>query len=168
MVRVARLAVLALTVLTLSATASESRGQSAAYYTHGTGVFTPANGDYSGTGVGTHLGAQTFFGNVLVMPTGNPLVVTWYSTVPQVTIAANGDRLYFSSSGTAQLIPLSTPGTFTAIWTGDFVVVGGTGRFASAGPAAQPIQAVVVNDPFKLTDPVWTFTWELSGRIVLH
>ena len=67
------------------------------------------------------------------------MVFNWYSTALQETIAANGDQLYFSASGQVQLIPLAIPGTFSAIWTGDFVVVGGTGRFANAGPAAQPL-----------------------------
>jgi hypothetical protein len=154
--------------MAFSSTASESQGQSVAYDTHGTGVYSPITGGYSGSGVGTHLGAHTFSGNVAVAPTASPLVFSWYSTAPQETIAANGDKLYFSASGQVQLILLATPGTFSAIWTGDFVVVGGTGRFAHAGPAAQPLQGVAINDPFTLVDPEWTFTWKLSGRIVLH
>jgi hypothetical protein len=27
---------------------------------------------------------------------------------------------------------------------------------------------IAVNDPFNFTDPVWTFSWELSGQIQLR
>jgi hypothetical protein len=169
MIRIAKLVLLALTVMTLSTTASESHAQSVAYDTHGTGVYSPITGIYSGAGVGTHLGAHTFLGNVATSPTATPGVFNFHSTVPQETIAANGDKLYFNTSGQVQLIPLdATFTTFSAIWTGDFVVVGGTGRFANAGPASQPLQVVAINDPFTFSEPEWTFTWKLSGRIVLR
>lgn len=169
MIRTLQPAILALAILTLSATFSESLAQSVAYKTHGTGTYSPSTGDYGGSGVGTHLGNHTFLGNVGVSPTSNPLVFDFYSTAPQETIGANGDKLFFSSSGQVTLIPLdSTFTTWSAIWTGDFVVVGGTGRFANATPAAQPLQVVAINDPFTFLDPEWSFTWELSGRIMLR
>jgi hypothetical protein len=162
-------AVLALAAMILSTLVSESLAQSVAYKTHGTGVYTPTTGDYSGPGVGTHLGAHTYFGNIITSPTDNPFVFNFQSTVPQETIAASGDKLYFSSTGQVELIPLDgTFTTFSAIWTGEFVVVGGTGRFSGAKPDAQPLQVVAINDPFTFSDPEWTFSWELSGRIVLH
>jgi hypothetical protein len=169
MFRMPQQAMLILAVVTLATTAGESQAQSVAYKTHGTGVYSPITGAYSGSGEGTHLGAHTFFGNVATSPTDNPLVFNFFSTAPQETIGANGDKLYFTSSGQVTLIPLdATFTTFSAIWTGDFVLVGGTGRFANAGPAAQPLRVIAINDPFSLSDPEWSFTWELSGRIVLH
>jgi hypothetical protein len=90
-------------------------------------------------------------------------------TVPQDTTAANGDTLLFSGADQVELIPLdNTFTTFTALWTGDFVVVGGTSHFAGAQPAHQPLHVVAVNDPFTLLDPVWSFSWTLTSRIVLH
>jgi hypothetical protein len=124
-------------------------------------------GDYLGTGHGTHLGKHTFLGNVATTPTGQ-LTADWHSTVPQETVAADGSKLYFDTAGTVELIPRDNLGNFTAVWVGEFTVVGGTGRFANAGPADEPLQVFAVNDPFNyFTDPVWTFSWELSGRIEL-
>jgi hypothetical protein len=169
MIRVAKPAFLALTIMSLSTNAGESHAQSVAYHVHGTGVYSPITGDYGGEGVGTHLGAHTFSSNVATTPTADPLVFKWYSTVPQETIAANGDKLFFTASGEVHLIPLDVSfTTFSAVWTGDFVIVGGTGRFANARPAAQPLRVIAINDPFTFSEPEWTFAWELSGRIVLH
>jgi hypothetical protein len=155
--------------LGLGAFVTEAPAQAVPYKAKGTGFYTPVTGDYGGQGTGTHLGRHTFAGNVAVFPTGDPLVFTFQSTSPQQTVAANGDILWFTSSGSVQLTPLdSTFTTFTAVWTGDFVVAGGTGRFADSGPADQPLKGVAINDPFSLTDPVWTFSWTLEGKIVLH
>jgi len=169
MTRTVQRAMLALTVLFLATTASKSLAQSVAYETHGTGVYSPVTGNYGGSGVGTHLGEHNFFGNVAVSPTDHPLVFNFYSTAPQETIGSNGDKLFFSTSGQVTLIPLdATFTTWSAIWTGDFVVEGGTGRFANAMPAAQPLRVVAINDPFTFLDPEWSFSWEVSGRIVLR
>jgi hypothetical protein len=119
--------------------------------------------------VGTHLGKHTFAGVVATSPTANPLVYDFSLTGTQETVAANGDKLFFSGSGQVELIPLDATGTtFVAVWEGDFVVVGGTGRFAGARPADEPLHVVAINDPFSLLDPVWSFSWELTGRIVLR
>ena len=149
--------------------ASDSQAQSVSYQTHGTGQYSPGTGDYGGLGVGTHLGRHVFSGNVGTSPTANPLVFDFVLTVPQETVSADGDVLYFRGSGQVQLIPLdSTFTTFTAIWEGDFVVEGGTGRVAGAGPAEAPLHVVAINDPFTFLDPEWSFSWELTGRVVLH
>jgi hypothetical protein len=148
----------------------EIQAQVVPYKTKGTGVYSPLTGAYSGPGTGTHMGNHTFDGNVAVYPTAHPLVFTWASTAPQATIAANGDVLYFDASGAVELIPLDATFTvFIAVWTGDFVVTGGTGRFASAAPANEPLRVIAINDPFNpTTDPVWTFSWEVDGRIRLR
>jgi hypothetical protein len=147
----------------------ESLAQTVAYKTSGTGVYSPLTGDYSGAGVGTRLGAHAFFGNIATSPTANPLVFDFYSTVDQETIAANGDKVFFSFSGQVTLIPLdATFTTFSAVWTGEFVVQGGTGRFANAKPAAEPLKVIATNDPFTFADPEWSFSWQLSGEIKLR
>jgi hypothetical protein len=169
MIGMRRLAMVILTVMTLSATVRESFAQTVPYKASGTGVYSPTSGHYSGSGVATHLGKHKFLGNIATFPTDNPLVFDFVGTVPQTTIAANGDTIFFSLSGQVELIPLdSTFTTFSAKWTGEFVVVGGTGRFANVGPAAQPLQVIAINDPFTLADPAWTFSWELDGSIELH
>jgi len=158
-----------LAVVTLSAIAGRSYAQTVPYKSAGTGIYSPISGDYSGSGVGTHLGHQTFFGNVAIVSNPSPLVYGFQSTVPQVTIAANGDKIFFSSYGEVQLIPLDNTFTmFSAVWSGKFVVEGGTGRFANVGPAAEPLDVIAINDPFALTDPEWSFSWTLTGKISLH
>ena len=160
---------LVLSTLILSAAARESVAQSVAYRTHGTGSYSPVTFGYGGVGVGTHLGKHTFAGKVATSPTDNPLVFDFSLTGTQETVAANGDKLYFSGRGQVELIPLdATFTTFVAVWEGDFVVVGGTGRFAGARPADEPLRVVAINDPFSSLDPVWSFSWELTGRIVLR
>ncbi|HZW34348.1 MAG TPA: hypothetical protein VFF52_26735 [Isosphaeraceae bacterium] len=159
--------VFAFIALSLGTTASVSLAQSVPYKSQGTGGYFPATGDYSGTGVGTHLGNLTFSGNVAIAPTANPLIFDWWLTVPQETVAANGDTLLFSGAGQVELFPLDAT-TFVAIWQGDFVVEGGTGRFAGAQPADEPLQVVAINDPFTLLDPEWFFSWTVTGQIVLH
>ena len=165
-----RWSALILSTLILSAAARESAAQSVAYRAHGTGSYSPVNFDYGGVGVGIHLGKHTFLGMVATSPTeDNPLVFDFSLTVPQETEAANGDKLFFTGSGQVTLIPLdATLTTFMARWEGDFVVVGGTGRFAGAKPADEPLRVLAINDPFRLSDLVWSFSWELTGRIVLR
>jgi hypothetical protein len=159
----------AVVLVALSAGIRESCAGEVPYKTKGTGTYTPANGDFSGSGTGTHMGNHTFSGNVITMPTTDPLVYNFSLTSPQQTVAANGDTLYFSGTGQVQLIPLdSTFTTFTAVWTAQYVVVGGTGRFANAGPGDQPLQAIATNNPFTFSDPEWTFSWTIDGGIVLQ
>lgn len=143
--------------------------QTVAKRSFGTGAFSPLTGDYGGAGQGTHLGKQTYAGNVALFPTAHPLVFDWALTVPQENVSADGDKMFFAAFGTVELVPLD--GTFTifsAVWTGDFIVLGGTGRFANIQPADEPLAIVAVNDPFLLTDPVWTFVWTLEGEIRLR
>ena len=163
-----RLPILIVATLLFGA-AETARAQTVPYKASGTGVFSPITGDYGGTGNATHLGKHTFLGNVTSSPTANPLVFAWQSTVPQETIAANGDKIFFRASGLLELIPLDETFTmFYAIWTGEFVVEGGTGRFANVKPGARPLSVIAINDPFTFLDPEWTFTWELNGKIKLR
>jgi hypothetical protein len=81
-----------------------------------------------------------FSNHIETSPTANPVVFDFNSTVDQETIAANGDKVFFSFSGQVTLIPLdATFTTFSAVWSGEFVVQGGTGRFANAKPAVDPL-----------------------------
>jgi hypothetical protein len=115
------------------------------------------------------MGKHTFSGNVMTTRTADPFVFNFNLTAPQQTVAANGDMLYFTGSGQVQLYPLdSTFTTFTAIWSGQYQVVGGTGRFANVTPGDRPLQVTATNDPFALSDPEWTFSWTVEGTILLH
>ncbi len=165
-----RLTILTTAVLlvTLSSGARESFAQVVPYKARGTEAsYSPLTGYYSGTGQATHLGNVTVFGYVTTSRTTDPLVYTFQSSGPTTTVAANGDTILFTVSGTVQFFTLDGI-TFTAIWSGEFVVVGGTGRFANVGPGPEPLQVVAINDPFTLTDPEWTFSWTLDGSITLN
>jgi hypothetical protein len=169
MTPLARPAVIVLSFMALWVTAGVSHAQIVPYKASGTGVYTPSTGDYSGPGVATHMGQLTYVGNVAVFPTSNPLVFDFQSTVDQETIGATGDKIFFSFSGQVELIPLDDVfTTFSAVWSGEFVVEGGTGRFARVGPADEPLQVVATNDPFTIADPEWTYTWTVDGKIKLH
>jgi len=164
MKRMMKLTSVVLTIITLSAAARESVAETVPYHAIGIGAYSPSNGNYRGSGVGTPLGRHTFHGIVAVSPTSNPMVFEFASTVDQETVDCNGDTITFSSSGQVQLIPLdSTYTTFPAIWTGHFVVTGGTGRFAHVRPAAKPLSVIAINDPFMLTDPMWNFFGHLTA-----
>lgn len=154
-------------VCQLAFLADQSWGQTVVYDGQGDGWYSPATGDYGGTGEATHLGNHTILGNVETIPT-SLLTAIWYSTTPQETVAADGSILYFDAVGTVELIPLdNTFTTFSAIWTGEFKVAGGTGRFANVQPADEPLKVEAINAPFTLTDTVWDFAWTLEGQIKL-
>jgi hypothetical protein len=150
-------------IVALVAQAAESRAQVVPYKTKGTGFYSPVTNDYGGVGTGTHMGRHSFLGNIEATFTSNT-TANFVSTTPQVTIAANGDVLLLDVVGEVVFTPLPD-GRWTATWTADFIVVGGTGRFTNAAPADEPLLGVVVNDPFSFTDPVWTFQWTLTGRL---
>jgi hypothetical protein len=174
-----QLSKIALAIIILTASARDSFAQTVPYKTKGkNAVYTPSTGDYGGFGVGTHMGKHSFFGNVTVKPDptdpNNPLkgtFVTTPDTVQEVT-AADGSKFFSKFSGKVQLkfmgvVPNTTIPIFTARWEGQFVVVGGTGRFANVKPAAQPLQVIAVNHPFTFLDQQWYFDWEIDGQIIL-
>ena len=164
-----------LTIIALFAYAQTAAAQTVAFSTFGSNAsYSPITGDYSGTGNGTHLGSHTFSGKVMTIPMDpcDPFETDfyWISTQPQETVAADGSKIFFDASGTVELIGDFSTGIFTACWTGEFVVVPGmgTGRFANAGPADEPLSVVAINDPFNIfLDPIWTFSWTLTGQIDL-
>ena len=166
-------------IIILTASARDSFAQTVPYKTMGkNAVYTPSTGDYGGFGVGTHMGKHSFFGNVTVKPDpnepNNPLKGTFMTTpdtVQEVT-AADGSKFFSKFSGKVQLkfmgvVPNTTIPIFTARWEGQFVVVGGTGRFANVKPAAQPLQVIAVNHPFTFLDQQWYFDWEIDGQIIM-
>jgi hypothetical protein len=140
--------------------------QIVAFFARGSdNVYEPASGNFRGRGQATHLGKCRVLGNAVTTPTSNPLVFDWvgHSTL----VAANGDELYFNGGGQVTLTPLG--GTmFSAVWTANFNITGGTGRFTNAGPASAPLSVVATNEPFDLVnDPEWIFSWQIAGQINL-
>ena len=94
------------------------------------------------------------------------LVSIWTAEIE--IIAANGDKLCLEGGGEIQLMTMDGM-TFTAIWTGDFVVseTGSTGRFENASTGSAPLQVTAVNAPFTLADPEWLYDYSILGDINL-
>ncbi|MFG0336032.1 MAG: hypothetical protein ACF8TS_21950 [Maioricimonas sp. JB049] len=135
----------------------------------------PCTAEYSGTGKATHMGKVSFEGVAIPFPTDDPLTFTWIGLFHEVT-AANGDTIVMSGGGTLELIPVDPldPATeFTAVWSGEFEVVGGTGRFAKVSSVpGQPLIVEAINEPFVFPpdcqdDPVWPFSATIEGPIDL-
>ncbi|QDU39572.1 hypothetical protein Mal4_39170 [Maioricimonas rarisocia] len=138
-------------------------------------AYSPCTAQYTGTGKATHMGKVSFEGIAIPIPTDDPLLFDWIGLSHEVT-AANGDTIVMSGGGTLELIPVDPldPATeFTAIWSGTFEVVGGTGRFANvAGVPGEPLIVEAINDPFVFppdceSDPLWTFSATIEGPIDL-
>lgn len=138
----------------------QARGENAQY--------SSLTGTYAGGGQGTHVGRHANQGRVRLptIPTGNPLQFLWTTAEPHVITAADGSTISLTGGGLVQLIPLDD-GLFSAVWKANFVVQGGTGRFANVGPGNGPIVIEAINNPFSLDDPIWTFSWTINGTIDL-
>lgn len=138
-------------------------------------VYSPCTAEYSGTGKATRMGKVTFEGVAIPLPTDNPLLFDWIGLSHEIT-AANGDTIEMSGGGTLQLIPVDPldPETgFTAIWSGEFIVSGGTGRFRKVtGVPDEPLIVEAINKPFAFppdceSNPLWEFSATIKGPIDL-
>jgi hypothetical protein len=107
------------------------------------------------SGTASHLGRVTMVSNHCTPP-ANAL------TGGRMTfVAANGDELYMTYSGTCSAPPFPPVGeVFTC--TTDNVIVGGTGRFADATGLVH-ITAHVTNAGFGA--PEWPVTWTWVGTL---
>lgn len=128
-------------------------------------IYNTQTGETSGIGVATHMG-QTL-GAGVALPTadlGNGLF-SWVAQEYSFT-AANGDQLFLAGGGFVQFFPLEGTDYLSAIWSAEFTVVGGTGRFANAS-TEEPLAVVAVNYPLQLGDPYYTYYWNIEGMIDL-
>jgi len=131
--------------------------------------YSPASGDYTGVGNGTHLGKHRIEGNDVPVSYYPPaegvyLAATFKGT--QVSIAANGDRLEAKLSGEVVLVYVDEEKTMVeGKWYPIFEITGGTGRFAKA---SGKFEGVAINSPFdpNLPNP-WLFSWTMEGKINL-
>ncbi len=131
-------------------------------------VYDPNTAMTIASGNATYMGKIKASGFAVPTPTEDPLVLEWTAVGFQLT-AANGDQLFFDGSGVVNLIPQGGD-LFTAVWTADFFVVGGTGKFANASSTSEPLQVIAVNDPFLLPPApgdIWTYAWSMNGKIDL-
>jgi len=74
-------------------------------------------------------------------------------------VAANGDEVYYEYGGTA---PFPGPGVTVIVAEVEFVITGGTGRFANASGSGH-MTAYVQFEGFE--DPAWAAAWVWSGTI---
>ena len=108
-----------------------------------------------GSGTASHLGHVTMVSNHCTPP-GNAI------TGGQMTlVAANGDELHITYSGTCSAPPFPPVGEVLTCST-DNVIVGGTGRLADATGEAQ-MTADVTNAGFGA--PEWPITWTWDGTL---
>ncbi len=141
-------------------------------------VYYPISGEFGGSGITSHMGKTTGTGNVnsvFVDQTGNPWILSWEGEGEFV--APNGDKLYFATDplpadpadavNMVQLDVTNFP-ICTAVWSAKFHITGGTGRFANAGPASEPLDVIAVNHPFNiLEDTEWLYDYTITGKINL-
>lgn len=161
----------AVTLVALSLSVQNVYGQVVPYKSGGVNaVYSPQTGDFSGFGLATHLGKNSFQGNVAAAPTGQ-LTAAFKSTTQTVVVGASGDQLHLKLLGEVQFVPLYNSASgpvFSAVWSGQAVVLGGTGRFANVKPGPQALTLYAVNDPFTFKDEQWTFSWRIAGMIRLR
>ncbi len=146
-------------------TTSNSFAQVVPFYSHGVNnVYMPETEDFGGEGTTLHMGKSSGLGKAIPSETDNPFVRNW-SGAGSFT-AANGDEIYFEGGGQV-LLDTDDFDVFTASWIGVFNITGGSGRFANVGPGTAPLSVIAINHPFRLTDPIWAYDYEISGDMNL-
>jgi hypothetical protein len=161
-------------------TAAPAAAQVVPYRVWGTGIYKPnvvpidgciASGPFSGPSQGLHMGRVAYEGFACFpseLNTGSTTSFIW--TADDVQVAANGDELHLHGMGTwtPEVVGLDEETgepILTAVWDGEWIIVGGTGRFANARSVS--IRMIAKNLPFKYSDPEWEFTYEKVGQIDL-
>ena len=107
------------------------------------------------SGVASHLGLVTMASNHCTPPAD--LITGGHMTL----VAANGDEVHMTYSGTASAPPFPPVGETLTV-NSENVIVGGTGRFANATGQAH-VTALVTFAGFGV--PVWPITWTWDGTI---
>jgi len=121
-----------------------------------------------GLGKATHMGKIVGSGVAEPGEELGPGLFAWSALDYQLT-AKNGDTIFLTGGGVVQFVPIEGD-LFFAVWTGEFTVTGGNGRFCNVGPAAEPLQVTAINNPFTFPaaeGDIWTYDWEISGQIDL-
>lgn len=144
----------------------------------GTGSFSPVSGYYFGPGTDPDFGDLIFNGTLVLEEVGPtaPGKFTFENAgrgsdekIYQETIYADGSTISTRFSGEVQLIPVfddagNQTDQFTAQWDGQWDIVRGTGKFRGA---TGQFTVSATNDPFRLTDANWNFSWNWAGDIQL-
>ncbi len=167
-----------LAVVAVLGMASESFGQVVGFNGNGkkavyTNPLSPENsvpeaGWYSGVGTVSHMGKVDLVGQVLFAgePEGNVYPVAFTEGTLFAT-DQDGDRIEFGvvpgSNPTVTLVPAGD--LFTAAWTVQMKVIGGTGKYEDV--TSGPLDVSAVNEPFNLSDPTLIYSWKIKGKIDL-
>ena len=104
----------------------------------------------------THLGRSTVDGTEIILPNATGFDLSASNTYT----AANGDRLYTHSVGTAQFKPDYSGVTFSGVET----VTGGTGRFANATGSATRVGSTRFSDGSGSWVNIGTLAYSASDK----
>jgi hypothetical protein len=115
---------------------------------------TPVRTYVEGSGVASHLGRVSMTSNHC------PLLDGWNVDGHMTLVAANGDELHMTYEVVSDPAGIPTPGTVITA-TGDYVIVGGTGRFANATGEVDGTTLVT----FTGLGTPWPFTMTWDGTL---
>ncbi len=155
-----------LPVAVVWAVAPIGRAQTVPYIDGGSGVYNPFTAEYATQGR-SNFGRSNGLGTAIPMPTSDPYLSNWVTNGEVSETFQDGSEIFFIGGGEFRLIPICGM-LHTAIWTGEYTVTRGTGRFAGIGPAARPLQVIAVNTPFvypPTPGDTWPFFWTLKGKV---
>jgi opacity protein-like surface antigen len=144
------------------------KGRNATYDVNALALGANGTGDFSGTGQMTQLGLCSVSGNAVVEEPLDGTELLWSVDFPKGAVIANKHgtiTLEQTGNASVEFIPIAG-GLFTATWSVDFSVTGGTGKYAGAGAPA-PLKVSAVNDPFQLGQAELTYSWTIEGAINL-
>ena len=163
---------LVLALVAVASFCSSADAQIKRYKSKGVGTYNPFNAEYDTYGR-SNFGFIVGEGTAIPIPTANPFVSNWVTNGEVKETYIDGSEIFFTGGGTVEIIPLFGA-WHTAVWTGEFVVTRGTGRFANAGPGSVNNKVVAVNLPFRLNPDgtplpgdTWNFVFEVTGEIDL-
>jgi hypothetical protein len=167
---------LSLLCMSLVALGSQSADASPAVQStgSGTGVFFPATGYYFGPGSATPFGDLIYSGTLEldeIQPGKfrfqNAGRGTENESFHEVSYE-DGSTISTRFRGIVELVPVlengNPTGQFTANWDGNWTIVEGTGQLRGAKGG---FRVNAINDPFSLTDEVWTFSWSWQGNVTV-
>jgi hypothetical protein len=159
------MSLLALAILAPGAAVAKPGGTDRPWKGKGSGTTTfsiattPFPGSTEGTARVSHLGKTSYSSNFAVTLTGPN---TFTITGTQTLVAANGDMLFLSFTGTGTFTPFGTGQTSEAMLT--YTVTGGTGRFDDAsGTLTGTVSTNVVSVDGSTATGTHTFT--AKGKI---
>lgn len=143
------------------------------FYAEGFGTYNPVAQGYVAPGVGTRLGRYVNSGELELQPTIFPNLLRFESSTANLGLSDDGTVLETEFRNGLVLLqpgeadPETGETIFTATWLARVVVTGGEGAYSGVRGTRRSLWLVAVNEPFKLSDPEWNFSWKLFGDVRL-